>query len=323
MASLFRVPRRLASVAALAVVALLVGASSAQANQRNDAPARIELPRGFQPEGITTGREATLYVGSLTDGAIWRGNARTGQGAVFIAGIAGRVAVGVDYDRRTNRLWVVGGPTGTVTAYDASTGAELARYTVPGSGFLNDLVVTRKAVYVTDSFVQRLVVIPLGENGSLPAANDVRLLPLTGDISFVAGQFNANGIVATDNGRTLIVVSSVAHTLYRVNPRNGESRAIALTGGALTDGDGLELRGRTLYVVRGTANAVVVVKLGERLRSGRIVATLTDPSLDVPATGTLAAGQLFVTNPRFTTPATPTTEYWVTRLSLHKERDSH
>ncbi|MEP7053683.1 MAG: superoxide dismutase [Actinomycetota bacterium] len=318
--SLIQAPRRLAALTAVAaggvLAGLLVAMPAAQAHPRLDAPVRWQLPKGFQPEGITTGREANVYVGSLVDGAIWRGNARTRVGSVFIPGVAGRVAVGVDYDKRSKRVWVAGGPTGVVTAYDATTGAELMRYVIPGAGFLNDLVVTRKAVYITDSFVQRLVVIPLGEHGALPAPLDVKTLALTGDMSFVAGAFNANGIVASEDGRMLVVVVSSTHTLFRVNPRNGESRVIPLTGGALTDGDGLELHGHTLYVVRGTANAVVVVKLGEHLRKGKIVATLTDPSLDVPATGALVDHRLFVTNPRFSTPVTPTTEYWLTQLSV-------
>ncbi len=41
--------------------------------------------------------------------------------------------------------------TGDVRAYDASTGALLATYQPGGVGLLNDVIVTRDAVYVTDS----------------------------------------------------------------------------------------------------------------------------------------------------------------------------
>jgi hypothetical protein len=91
------------------------------------------------------------------------------------------------------------------------------------------------------------------------------------------------------------------------------ARRIDLGGDLVVGGDGLELRGRTLYVVQGFSNKVSVVRLGHRLRSGRIVAELTD-SLDVPSTATLAAGRLWVVNARFTTPRTPTTDYWITQL---------
>jgi hypothetical protein len=38
-----------------------------------------------------------------------------------------------------------------VRVYDASSGALLATYQPPGAGLLNDVAVTREAVYVTDS----------------------------------------------------------------------------------------------------------------------------------------------------------------------------
>ena len=74
----------------------------------------------------------------------------------------GGAATGVEYEARANRLWVAGGPTGTVRVYDASSGDLLRQYTFSPAGFLNDLVVTRDAVYVTDSFNAWLDVIPLG-----------------------------------------------------------------------------------------------------------------------------------------------------------------
>ena len=36
------------------------------------------------------------------------------------------------------------------------------------AGFLNDVVVTSHAVYVTDSNIQQLIVIPLGRHGACP-----------------------------------------------------------------------------------------------------------------------------------------------------------
>ena len=39
--------------------------------------------------------------------------------------------------------------------------------------------------------------------------------------------------------------------------------------------------------------------------------------LDVPTTIALARGSLWAVNARFTTPPTPTTPYWITRVDLH------
>jgi hypothetical protein len=132
-------------------------------------PDRITAPRRLAPRGIATGRGTTFYAGSRRDGAIYRGDLRTGAGAVLVPGTPGDVAVGLEYDQRRDRLWVAGGATGTVSVYDASTGARLARYQLaaPGGAFLNDLVVTREAVYVTDSNDDVLYRIPLGPAGAL------------------------------------------------------------------------------------------------------------------------------------------------------------
>ena len=46
----------------------------------SDLPARIELPDGFQPEGIESDQAGNLYAGSLLDGAIWTADATTGRG---------------------------------------------------------------------------------------------------------------------------------------------------------------------------------------------------------------------------------------------------
>jgi hypothetical protein len=309
--------RRSAVVLILAALATLVGLVApvpATAGDGTRFPHTVDLPPGFRPEGITTGDGTTVYVGSLADGAIWRGDVRTGTGDVFIEGTPGGTAVGLKYERRHGRLWVAGGGTCTVTVYHVRTRAEPVQYSVPTCGFLNDLVVTRHAVYVTDSGIQQLVVVPLGRGGALPEQSAAATLPLVGEIRYVTG-FNANGIVAARGGRVLILVQSATGFLFRVNPVTGEAHRIDL-GGATLNGDGLVLRGRTLYVVRGKPNSVSVVRLGERLTSGSVVARLRDRHLDVPSTATIAAGRLWVVNARFETMPTSDTPYWLTQLPL-------
>jgi outer membrane protein assembly factor BamB len=302
--------RRLAFVTLL-VLTLVATIAAAPVAASSRFPARINLPNGWQPEGITAGRGTTVYAGSLANGAIRKVDVRTGASSTLVAGVAGRVAVGVEYDKRNNRLWVAGGPTGVVRVYNASTGALLQTYAFPGSGFLNDLVVTRRAVYVTDSSAGNVKVVPLGPGGSLPAPSAATTLPLTG-FPVVAGQFNANGIVAI--GGWLIVVNSFTGELFRVNPQTGVSREIDLGGASVSSGDGLELRGSTIYVVRNFLNQVAVFKLRDQFLSARAIGTITSPGLDVPTTVAFQAGRLWAVNARFSTPPTPNTEYWITRL---------
>jgi hypothetical protein len=96
-------------------------------------PDTIRLPDGWQPEGIAAGRGTSLYVGSIPTGAVWKGDARTGQGRVLVPPHEGRAAIGLEVDRR-NRLFVAGGPTGQAFVYDARTGADLASYQLAAPG---------------------------------------------------------------------------------------------------------------------------------------------------------------------------------------------
>jgi hypothetical protein len=273
-------------------------------------PARIDLPDGWAPEGITDGHGTTAYVGSLVDGAIAQVNVRTGSVSVLAAGAPGRVTAGIDYEDGPNRLWAAGGPTSEVRAYDAKTGALLQTYTFQ-SGFLNDVVVTRDAVYVTDSNVQQLIVIPLPRDGSVPDPASAFTLPLTGDIDYGEG-FNANGIVALHGW--LVLVQSSTGLLFRVDPETGVTRTIDLGGASVSFGDGLELRGSTLYAVRNQLGEIEVIRLAGDVLSGTLVDTLAPQGVDVPTTVAFVAGRLWLVNARFNTPVTPETEYWLTRI---------
>ncbi len=308
--------RFLAAVAITLTLIAIVGipvAARSHGGTRH-LPARIELPDGWQPEGIDShGR--TFWSGSLADGAIWRGDLKTGRGRVVFPGVAGKAAAGVDYDPRSGHLWVAGATSPEVRVYAGRRGdlTLLRTYTFPGAGFLNDVVVTRKAVYVTDSNVQQLIVIPTGRFGRLAPQSAAFTLPLTGDIQYVANQFNANGI--TDVRGWLIIVQSTTGQLFRVHPRTGEATLIDTGAFEATFGDGIEVRGNKLFVVRNQANLVAVLRLGRRLDSARWLKDITSPGLDVPTTATFGLGALWVVNARFGTPPTPTTEYWLSRLT--------
>ncbi len=277
-------------------------------------PDLIALPGGFQPEGIATGGGSSFYVGSLADGRIYRGNLRTGTGGVLVEGEEGAVAVGIEVDRR-NRLWVAGGPTGAGRVYDARTGELLRSYAfvAPGAGFVNDVVVTRRAAYFTDSVNQVLHVVPVGRRGGMGAA---WTLPISGELVFdpSPGVFNANGIEASPDGRRLLVVQSNTGRLYSIRAGTGVAREVDLGGGSLEFGDGLLRVGRTLYVVQNRLDRVAVVKLRAGYRSGRVQRTLTDPDLAVPTTVAAFGPWLYAVNAKFGTTPTPDTPYEVVRL---------
>jgi sugar lactone lactonase YvrE len=298
----------LAAVAALAALAPAVPAKKAQ------LPQRIALPNGFQPEGIASTGGSSLYVGSIPTGAVWRGSAKSGTGKVLVPPHEGRSAIGVKVAK--GLIFVAGGATGDAYVYDAKTGADVASYQLAPEGastFVNDLVVTSRAVYLTDSRLQQLYVLPLGKGGTLPSQAEVKTLPLTGDIAYTAGN-NANGIVATPNGKSLIVVQGNAGKLFKVNPATGVAREVDLGGANVMNGDGLLLEERTLYVVQNRLNRIAVVKLSKDLLEGRVRKLITDPDFDVPTTITRAAGRLYAVNARFGTPPGPDVPYWIARV---------
>jgi sugar lactone lactonase YvrE len=300
------------TAALLLTPALAAGnaAAAPPADRGKAQPDRIELPQGWQPEGITTdGRK--LYVGSLADGRLLRANPRTGTTSVLPRSETGTPAVGVESDRRRNVLWVAGGAAGEIRAHSAASGRLLATYSLPaGMRFVNDLVVTREAVYATDSMNQELAVVPL-DGRKLPASGAAQTLPLTGDIVYGPG-FNANGIVSS--GGYLVLVQSATGLLFRVDPATGVTEEIDLGGYLVTNGDGLEIDGDTLYVVRNRDNLIAVVDLADDLLSGAVVDELSSDDFDVPTTVALLRGSLYAVNARFGVEAPATQGYWITRL---------
>ena len=292
---------------------LLLGASAALA--QGTFPKKIALPNAWAPEGIEVGNGHTVYVGSVGSGGIWVGNLRTGAGRILVEGAPGvRSATGLEFDR--GRLWVAGARFGNTIVYNARTGKsiteiQLATGTAPT--FINDAVATKKAVYFTDS--QRPVIYKVATSGNgRPGA--VTTIPLGGEYQHVAGQFNLNGIVATENGKTLIAVQSFSRKLLTIDPKTGAAKQIDLGGYDLSNGDGLLLRGRTLYVVQNRDNKVAVFELSRDLSTATFLRALTDPgNLDVPTTIDRFGGRLYVVNARFGT-TTPTDQaYHIIRLS--------
>jgi sugar lactone lactonase YvrE len=293
----------------------MAGAAAAVGGAKTAAtfPDVIQLPKGFQPEGIEVGKGTTFYVGSLASGAIWRGNLRTGHGAVFIRGTVGRRAAGIEFAKRKQRLFVAGAATGDAYVFNARNG-RLRRAFALGTAptFINDVVVTRHAAYFTDSSKPMLYKIPIGKRGGLGRPRTVRL---SGDYAHVAGAFNLNGIDATRNGKTLIAVQTVNGRLYRINPATGVARTIRLANGeSVVNGDGILLNRRTLYVVQNQNSAVAVVRLSPKLRSGKVRRRLTNPALNVPTTIDDFRRRLYAVNARFGIDDPVNADYQVVQL---------
>lgn len=269
-----------------------------------DLPDRLDLPDGWRPEGITSGRRFDLYVGSIPTGAILRLNARSGASRTLVEGRTGRAAIGIKLDRR-RRLFVAGGRTGKAFVYDARTGADLAelQLTNETDTFVNDVALTRRAAYFTDS--RQSAIYAVGTDLGAPRTIPVRGIPME------PGN-NLNGIVATPSEDALLAVQTNTGKLWKIDPATGGSVQVELGGRTLENGDGLLLKGRTLYVVQNRSNQIAVVRLNATYTAGTVVTNISSTGVDVPTTITFLRGQLYAVNARFGTPSPETADYWVT-----------
>jgi sugar lactone lactonase YvrE len=303
----------LAALTGLALVAPLTVTAEASPHHHPAYPDRIDLPDGFLPEGIAIGPGPIAYFGSRADGDIYAADLRTGQGAVFSQG-PGTPSIGLKSDQR-GTLYVAGGPAGTGRVVSARTGAILASYQfATGESFVNDVVLTKRMAWFTDSRKAQLYGIPLARHGVAAPGSAIVRLPLKGDWVQTPGVNNANGIAQTPDRSALLVVKSNTGQLFRVDPRTGNARVVDLGGYVLTNGDGLLVEGRTLYGVQNRLNRVALLELNRSGSRGELVRTLTDPDFDVPTTVGSFRRSLYLPNARFGITSPETAEYWVTRI---------
>jgi sugar lactone lactonase YvrE len=285
-------------------------------------PSEINLPDGYFPEGIAVGRGSTFYVGSLADGSIYRGDLRTGDGAVFTepTGAFPFSTVGLDVDRH-GRVWAAGAASGTGRVYDGSSGELLATYafTAPLESLVNDVIVTADAAWFTDSGTQncdpnipgfcfpgspRLFKVVLGNGGSLPHPADpdaVEEVPVdVPDLYFS----NLNGIETMPGNTGLILVHNQYGGLFRFDPATGD---LAVLYGPPNDpplegADGMSRLGRRLYVVENLAQRIAVIDLDPSTGTGALADTLPVPDAQTPTTSAIFGSAIYTVDARFATP---------------------
>jgi sugar lactone lactonase YvrE len=270
------------------------------------------------PEGIAADNESgDFYVSSVADGSIYRGNVSSSNAVLFLpGGEDGRTsATGLKLD--AGRLFVAGafydftlGLTGKVFIYDTSSKDLIRRFEISSSdlpqpqlpGFLNDVAVTNSGdAFITDSFQPVIWRVPAEavKNSSEPGELEP-WLNLTGTLIEYTEGFNLNGIVATPNGRYLLTVQSNTGNLYRIDTQTQQVSLVEGLGDeALLNGDGLVLKGHTLYVIRNQG-IITEVSLGKKFESGQVEGDTSVPiPEDFPTTAALVGGRLLVVNSQF------------------------
>jgi sugar lactone lactonase YvrE len=217
------------------------------------------------------------------------------------------MAVGMAADLTHGLLFVAGGFTGQGYVYDLRTGATVASYqfAAPQTSVINDVAVTRRGAWFTDSLHALLYFVPVNRAG-IPGQT-FGTLALSGPAADTSGEFNLNGIQATANGKTLIVAHSTNGQLYRVDPTSGASATIA--GISVPDVDGLVLQGRRLWAVQNT-DQVTRIRLAGDLSSGVVERVITSELFQTPATAARFGRRLAVVNAKFDTGFPPTADQY-------------
>ncbi|MEZ5409523.1 MAG: hypothetical protein R2761_15955 [Acidimicrobiales bacterium] len=296
--------RRRLAVAALVLAAGLGAAAPPAGADRGHRHDGYDLPEaGILLEGIGYDRRAgVIYVSGVNDGGrIYR--AEVGSGALDVwqpGNTDGRTtARGIDVDR-DGRVFVAGGPSGRAFVY-ARSGELLAALEAPAGTFFNDVWVGRDgSTYVTNSNQPQI--------WRISEAAGVWSLDLWLDaadqipVVVGAGQFNLGGIVATPDGRYLLVAQGNSGRLWRVTVATREVVEVDLGGTALTNADGIVLAGRTLWVVQNFSRQVTEVALRDGFASGRIKEVTPTPADRTFTTAKLVRGQLLAVDSQFGLP---------------------
>ena len=111
----------LALAATLATTLVGTAPGGAVAKPDKPYPKVMDLPDGWQPEGIAIGPNKRAWLGSLRRRrASTSSNLKTGEGEVVSQG-PGTPSVGLKVDRR-GRLFVAGGNAGNARVVDTETG---------------------------------------------------------------------------------------------------------------------------------------------------------------------------------------------------------
>jgi Cu-Zn family superoxide dismutase len=255
------------------------------------------------PEGVAYRPDTgDFYVGSTTDGTVFRGNVEGGpkEAEVFLEPESdGRTtAIGMEVDEE-GRLFISGGDTGRIFVYDTESADLIRRLDAPDAKatFLNDVAVTPEGrAYFTDSL--RPVLFQVTSTGDRVGEAEP-WLNFEGTPAEYEEGFNLNGIDATEGGRYLVAVQSNTGELFRIDTKSKEVVEIDLGGETLASGDGLLLDGRTVYVVRNEQELIVPVKLSGDYISGEVGEPFTDPSFAFPTIIAKTDGRLLVVNSQF------------------------
>jgi Cu-Zn family superoxide dismutase len=267
---------------------------------RNPSGNGYDLPAaGILLEGIGYDpQRETFYVSGVNDGGrIYRGRIHEEALEVWLpGGVDGRTtARGIDVDDM-GRVYIAGGPSGRLWVISPD-GVTLAALSTPAGTFLNDVwVAPDGAAYFTDSNQPRIWRVTQSTGGTWQAS---LWLDATGTIPVVLPGFNLGGIVATPNGRYLLVAQGTTGRLWRIDLATKAVAQVDLASTSVVNADGIVLRGHKLWVVQNFARQISELKLDGDWASARLVSVTPTPANRTFTTAKIAKGRLLVVDSQF------------------------
>jgi hypothetical protein len=295
---------RRAAVGLLALAALLVPAPAASAGDSDDIAPVIRLDGARGAEGIAAAGSTKFFAGDLVTGDIYRGDIRKDKATRFIDAPKGRVAVGMKADRHNDLLFVAGGPTGQAYVYNTDNGKTVRTYQLTKKeAFINDVALTDKGAWFTNSRRAELYFIPVDDDGDL---GSVRTLALKGPAADTSKQFNLNGIAYSSDARRLVVAHSGNAALYTVSPRTGASTAIK--GVKVPNVDGVLVKGSTVWAVQNMSNQISRLRVNFHESTAKLREVIKSARFNIPTTAALFDDTLAAVNAKFGVPNAKTFE---------------
>jgi sugar lactone lactonase YvrE len=277
-------------------------------------PDLIPIPVGFEPEGIAKGKDTDFFVGTLAfsgnltnAGAIYKGDLLTGEGQVLVPP-TGKGFSGLSYDERSDYLYVAAGFTAGfsgpfwehgVNVYAGTSGRLLGEIIFGDDILINDVFVTDKALYCTDSVNPALYKVSLENDGKV-FSSIVEKIEMTG-FEMDPNGLNANGLTGDFDGKELLVINISTGILYLVDTESGAASPVNIQGDEqlFPNGDGLYMDGRTLYIMRNFAHTIAVVEMSDDLTQGTFVKNIVSDNFAIPTTITGYGNCIYAINTHY------------------------
>ena len=282
------------------------------------------------PESVTVDQSSgTFFVGSVKEGTIYRGRISRPTLEVFSPGGADGRTIATGMFFANNRLVVVGRQTGLIFVYNTKTGrliSKLSNGLRTGQTFLNDTTFAPDgSAYVTDSVNPVLYRVAPTRSGQYELQEFLKFegTPVIYVNVPGAAGINVNGIVATSDGRYLIIGKRNENMLFRVDLKSREIVAVNMPAGMLNTPDGLFLDGNTLYVAQNLPKSIAVVKLSSDFSQAELERTINHPTFAFPTSVARYKNRLLVVSSQFDTAGSPAAvsgtqppvvPFWVTQI---------